>query len=249
MTTSRALTLLVGVLMHTSYAAALNLEVFPASPRYQETVTARIVRPPLDFGVIYGATTTMQGNTIVVTYYQYRELSTESRDVTLGQFPAGNYVVQLRRAGSEAVEATAEFTVAPSEVPDRVVWGGKQVPSVNFSGQWWNPAESGWGLAITQGPTNLVFAEWFVYDETGQAVWYTLSPGAWTMAETMMTYSGPLYRTRGAWWNSSATPWPETVYELVGTGELTFRDSSTGILSFVVNGVRTVKTITRLLIE
>lgn len=226
-------------------ALALSLEILPASPRYQESVVARLVRPPLDFGVIYGATVTMQGNTIAIVYYQYPELSTAGHDVTLGQLPAGTYDVTLRRNGSDAIESTARFTVAPSAVPSR--FRGALVPSVNFSGQWWAPAESGWGLAITQGPTNVLFAEWFVHDPAGVPVWYTLHPGEWTRAETFMAYTGPIYQTLAPYW---AGPYSSPMTSvLVGEGTLTFRNANSGILDFVINGVRVVKEFERLPIE
>jgi YVTN family beta-propeller protein len=47
------------------------------------------------------------------------------------------------------------------------------VPGV-LSGLWWNPAESGWGIHLTQR-RNKVFAAWFTYDPIGVPRWYVAS--------------------------------------------------------------------------
>jgi hypothetical protein len=219
------------------------LEIIPASPRYQERVTARIVRPALSFGSIYGATTAMSNNVITVTYFEQPELDTSSHDVSLGQLPAGTYTVELRRHNLEGVEATMQFTVAAAVTPNPAT----ATPSVNFTGQWWHSAEPGWGLAIEQGPTNLVFAEWFAHDATGAPVWYTLAPGGWTNAGSTMTFSGPIFRTTGSYWQTPFADPP--VNTVVGSGELNFRDSGHGTMNFVIDGVRTIKPIERLPIE
>lgn len=59
-------------------AAAQTLDVIPAAPRVQEAAVARLSRPPLAFGVIHGATTAMQGNTVVVTCFPYLAISEAS---------------------------------------------------------------------------------------------------------------------------------------------------------------------------
>src|SRR6478752_135844 len=93
--TLRKAAVLTFALGASSSAVALSLEIIPAAPRYQERVTARIVRPALSFGSIYGATTVMNNNIITVTYFEQPELATSSHDVSLGQLPAGTYTVEL----------------------------------------------------------------------------------------------------------------------------------------------------------
>jgi len=39
-------------------------------------------------------------------------------------------------------------------------------PTQNYSDLWWNPAESGWGISITQHNAT-IFAAWFVYGSSG----------------------------------------------------------------------------------
>jgi hypothetical protein len=228
-----------------SAAQATTLQLVPPAPRYQEMVVARIILDPLDFAVIYGATTEMSSNIITINYYRFPELSNASHDVMLGQLPAGEFSIQLRNAISGTIEATATFTVGPAAIPNRAQ--GSVFPSANFSGQWWSPAEPGWGLAITQGPTNVVWAEWYVYDALGRATWYTLEPGEWTLAETTSLYSGIVAKYAGSEVGTAYVGPPTRT--VVGTGELSFRDAFNGTLNFVVDGVRVIKPISRLPIE
>ena len=236
---------LLGLAVCPVLADALQLQIMPAAPRYQEPVYARLVRPPLDFGVLYGATTSMAANRITIVYYEYPELSNSSRDVLLGQLPAGEYKVDLVDARFGTVEATAQFTVADSPIPTR---GADAVPSsARFTGHWWNAFEPGWGLSIEQGPTNLLFMTWFVHDVTGNPTWYTIEPGTWNSAETFMTFEGPIYRTTGGYFAAPVAAPAQGIQ--VGTGTVSFRDAQTGTLNFVIDGVRTIKSITRLPIE
>jgi lysyl endopeptidase len=63
------------------------------------------------------------------------------------------------------------------------------VPAANYTDLWWNPAESGWGLTVTQHPNNKIFAIWYTYDprEPDSAtpgnfkpLWIVMSDGTWT---------------------------------------------------------------------
>lgn len=47
-------------------------------------------------------------------------------------------------------------------------------PLTNFTGLWWNPEESGWGLGVDhQG--DIVFSTVFTYDSSGKPTWYVMS--------------------------------------------------------------------------
>jgi Spy/CpxP family protein refolding chaperone len=41
-------------------------------------------------------------------------------------------------------------------------------PAANYTDLWWNPNESGWGITITQHPTNQIWAIWYTYDPRQQ---------------------------------------------------------------------------------
>ena len=62
-----------------------------------------------------------------------------------------------------------------------------------------------------------------------------------------MTFEGPIYRTTGGYF---AAPVAASAHGVqVGTGMVSFSDAQTGTLNFVIDGVRTIKPITRLSIE
>ena len=132
----------------------------------------------------------MEGTVISVRYQRLIELCGYDYDVELGRFPAGTYTVVVQG------QAPVQFTVGPSSSTPAAPYPGNQ-PVVDYSGMWWTPSESGWGLSISQGATNQVFAVWFVYGQSGEPTWYTLQPGSWTSSNVYSTYTGPIYKTDG----------------------------------------------------
>jgi hypothetical protein len=163
-------------------------------------------------------------------------------DVMLGRLPAGSYTVVTRtRFGTTA---TTEFTVGAGSAA--IGPGGQDVmPAVNYTDLWWNPSESGWGINIVQGPTNLIFATWFVYDREGRPTWYTLQPGRW---EGGRIYRGPIYKTSGPWLGGAFNP-SSVTETVVGTGQLYFSSFDSAYFSYAVEGITGAKTITRLPIQ
>ncbi len=115
------------------------------------------------------------------------------------------------------------------------VWGAQPdlTLATNYQDLWWaSPAgiESGWGINLTeQGAT--IFATWFTYDVSGNAVWYSA-----TMPRTLgKTFSGILYRNVGPPFN--AVPFsPAQVHGTpVGTATVSFSDGNNGAFSYQVN--------------
>jgi hypothetical protein len=122
--------------------------------------------------------------------------------------------------------------------------GGTVDGTPNYQDLWWRaPAgsESGWGVNIThQG--DILFATWFTYDASGKGMWIVMSDGQLTSPGT---YSGALYRTTGAPFNSS--PWDpaRTVLTQVGAGSFAFSGLNAGTFSYTLNGISQAKAITR----
>lgn len=114
----------------------------------------------------------------------------------------------------------------------------------NFTGLWWNQAESGWGVNFTHD-NEMIFATWFTYDGAGKPTWYTaemhrsLQPGA----GTNYTYAGTLYANTGAPYTE--VDWPEGDHKEspVGTMRVRFSDAGHGQVTFVVNGISSIKSI------
>ncbi|HEX6634075.1 MAG TPA: trypsin-like peptidase domain-containing protein, partial [Usitatibacter sp.] len=100
----------------------------------------------------------------------------------------------------------------------------------NYQGLWWNPAQSGWGLALAhQG--DVLFAVLFVYDGSGQARWLVASD---VRDDGEGGYAGTLYRTRGA--APGAGPWSPVAVSAAGTLSVRFADGENGSLSYTLDG-------------
>jgi hypothetical protein len=216
--------------------AAATLEIIPASPRYQEPVYARFNLGL--YSCTYGAQVAMSGTSITITPNVQIDLCGWPYDVELGRFPTGNYTVQLGTV-------VAQFTVGPP-MPQTSYAG--TVPAVNYSGMWWNASESGWGLSISQGPTNQLFAVWFVYNAAGAPTWYTLESGRWESTNVQTQYAGRVYRYTGPYYPIAFDP-NKVVGTAVGTGTLTFSSANAGRLEYTIEGTSGFKAMTRLPIE
>jgi len=111
--------------------------------------------------------------------------------------------------------------------------------SFNVQDLWWNPNESGWGVNIAhQG--SILFATLFVYGADGNPEWFVMSNGA---GDGTGVFTGPLYRTTGPVF--SASPWSAPTVTQVGTMTFDFSTGNSGQLTYTVDGVQVVKTITR----
>ena len=209
-------------------------DLFPAKPRYLEPVHLRILgsRP---YENLTDIQVSMEGTTIVVSVQSKicNDLCNSffPWEVELGRFPTGTYSVRIVKG--EHV-STVQFTVAPPNNPYLLL---------DYTGMWWLPSESGWGISIFRGPTNILFAVWFVYDEAGNPTWYTLQAQGGGPS-----YSGPIYRTKGPYFGGPFDPFKVEI-SVVGTGEMHFYTIDSASFSYVADGVRDVKYITRQLIE
>ncbi len=108
---------------------------------------------------------------------------------------------------------------------------------------WWNAAESGWGLSISQQYRTL-FAVWYSYREDTSPAWYVMSGGSWTSADT---YSGTLYRTgagTGPFFGGSFNPSSVTLTP-VGSLRLRFTGGSSAVMTYSVDGATGTKNIAR----
>jgi lysyl endopeptidase len=116
------------------------------------------------------------------------------------------------------------------------------LPAYDFTDLWYNAAESGWGLNLTQRPSGQVFGVWYTYAANGRPLWLVMSGGTWT---TSRTFTGKLYRSSGPGYDQPFDPARVALTE-VGTLTLNFTDANNATLGWVVDGVSGSKTITRL---
>lgn len=141
---------------------------------------------------------------------------------------------QTLRRSVTALLATASLLVSPLAMSFTVDTTGSAI-----TGLWYNANESGWGVTLTH-QYDVMFVTMFVYDNTGNPIWYVASGCAVSGAGC----SGPLYKVTGGQtatttWNGLATA------ASVGTVTLAFTDTNTGTMSYTINGANGSKAITR----
>jgi lysyl endopeptidase len=111
-----------------------------------------------------------------------------------------------------------------SAAPD---WG------TDFTDIWWNSAESGWGLTLSQHGNN-VFGVLFTYDCDGSPLFVVL-PGV--TFQSPSAFSGTLYTTSSGagWWGSPSFDPAGVTVTPVGTSSIAFNGRN-GQFSYTING-------------
>lgn len=112
----------------------------------------------------------------------------------------------------------------------------------NYTGTWYNAAESGWGLNVVhQG--DVLFPTWFTYDTDRKPLWMTVS-GAVKQADG--SYVGDVYRVKGVPFNQINGVASREVIK-VGSAKLSFANLNSLSFSYTINNLPTQsKTMTRL---
>lgn len=113
-------------------------------------------------------------------------------------------------------------------------------PLHDYSDLWWNAAESGWGLSITQH-ANAIFAAWYAYDDSGNPTWMVIPGGQWTSGST---FEGDLFSATGPDPRFGFDP-ARVATTKVGTATLSFSARDRGTLTYTANGLTGSKAITR----
>ena len=171
--------------------------IVPAQPAAQQAVDLRLT---VDSCTFNPATVQVaaSGSTLRVTQRLNNCLvpgTPKLYDVRLGNFPAGDYRVEVYGTATVA-GAPAEsigFTVSPRA--DIAVFPPPVHPLTNYSGFWFDPTQPGWGLALAQDPvSDTLFGAWFEYDGTHAPYWTTLQNGQWT---TPTSWKGSDYLSNG----------------------------------------------------
>jgi len=152
--------------------------------------------------------------------------------------PAGSLSVSFASASSASMTYTVGSQTRTVNIA-RQVFAAGATPGVDYTDLWWNPIESGWGMAITQ-QASVMFLAWYVYDSSGKPVWYVAS----NCAVSDSGCTGTLYRTTGPAFGPAFDPTKIQVFS-VGSVTLSFSDANQGTLSYTVNGVSGTKNITR----
>lgn len=162
---------------------------------------------------------------------------TPREEIDLGRLPAGNYTVTVIESANIIRDPrlpliqNAPFTVTDARVAKQSPW-----VSFDYSGLWWDPADSGSGLFIWQDAQDNTFATWFTYSADGKPSWYVFQP-TWLGATT--TRPVDLLQTDRKPGTTIPPPNP-TNNTVVGTAWLNFihykADDENGELSITFKG-------------
>lgn len=226
--------------------------VVPAAPLAFDTVSVRI---PVDSCAFMPERVVVSkvGNAIQVLLDENSACSppgpTIAQDIRIGAYPPGTYDVEAVVINNtlngpvQTVFQRLQFTVG-ARVPVRFP---RYNPLADYTGMWWTSTESGWGLSIHQSGVDTLFGTLFVYDAQNRAQWFTMQPGSWT---TTTRWEGPLYRTTGPHFAAQPFNPAQVQVQAVGTAILQFETQPggglTARLTYTVDGVVTVKTISRM---
>ena len=168
----------------------------------------------------------------------------------------GSYDASRLVAGAPVGTATLTFTGAATATLDYTINGvtGRKTiqrqpfgapdstPVATYGDLWWGgSAQNGWGVAINQQYRTL-FSVWYTYDASGRTIWYVIPGGTWTSATT---FTGTAFRTTGSAWLGVPYNPAALAAQEAGTVTLRFLDRDNAEMSYTIEGVTQVKTITR----
>ncbi len=151
----------------------------------------------------------------------------------------GSLQIDFRDSSNASMTYVLNGDTRTVSITRQTFGSGTAAPAVDYTDLWWNPTESGWGMAITHR-YDVMFLAWFVYDDSGHPVWYVASDCAVSGAGC----SGDLYRTTGP------PPGPvfdpnQVHHEIAGRVTLSFTDANNGVIDYTVDGISASKRITR----
>ena len=153
---------------------------------------------------------------------------------------AGSLQLNFTNANAGAMTYTASGQTRTVAIARQPFPQGTTPPPVDYTDLWWNPSESGWGMAITH-QFNVAFLAWYVYDAAGKPVWYV---STCTMNSAQTGCSGSLLRTTGPAFGPTFNPSQVQVFP-AGSVTLSFTGPNNATLGYAVGNVTATKIITR----
>jgi hypothetical protein len=230
-------------------ASAAAFSVVPAEPSSFDPVNLRMSVDACAF-VPSTVHVSLSANTFHVTQQPNFCLvagATEIADVRLGTLPPGEYRVELYGGPQATGTPVQALSFEVRERPEIAIFPPPPRPITDYTGVWWSPQESGWGLSLHQSATGLMFGAWFVYGTGNLPEWYTLQGGQWTSSTH---WNATLYRTTGPSFSASVFDPALVMAAPVGSAALEFKQvpGAEGLARFTytVNGATVTKTIQRM---
>lgn len=166
-------------------------------------------------------------------------------EIDLGRLPPGDYTLTVNNSANGTQPITTVISNVPFTIADARLLKTAPYVRLDYSGHWWDPNDSGWGLFIWHDARDRVLAAWFTYGADGKPIWYVFQPTWQTFAATVTT---DLLRTNRAPGATIPPPNP-TTYTTAGTASLDFTSFTTadeGKFTYTfTGGPTTVRTIQR----
>jgi hypothetical protein len=167
-------------------------------------------------------------------------------DVRLGAFPVGLYRAEVY-ASPTALVPVESLVFEVRGRPEILIFPPPPHPLADYTGIWYDPDESGWGVSFHQAPDNVTFAMLFVYTTASQPEWYSIQGGRWTSSTLWM---GTVYKTTGPALASSIFDPRLVNYTVAGTASFDFTQApgreGMARFSYTVAGVTASKPVTRI---
>jgi hypothetical protein len=250
---------LVGITMSGEASAqALNGLLFPSKPSSADSLKLSIRDRTCSGQEPYVANPyriSMSNNNVTVTLGQRTPglvglcPPPAREEIDLGRLPAGDYTLTVDEGPQTTQGSPLFISNVPFTVTDARATKAAPYVRLDYSGAWWDPNDSGWGLFIWQdarGPNDSLLAAWFSYTPDGKPMWYTFQPKWQTSTATVEASLLQASRPPGA----TSPPPGITSSVTVGTASLDFTNFSTadeGKLTYTFNnGTKLVRTIQRL---
>ena len=155
-------------------------------------------------------------------------------EIDLGRLPAGTYTLSVIEAPT-GMRPGPLIENAPFTVTDARATKVAPYVRLDYSGHWWDPNDSGWGLFIWHDARDNVLAAWFTYMPDGKPMWYVFQP-TWTTSASTVT--APLLQTSRLPGPTSPPPAP-TSYATVGSASLDFTNfgaADEGKITYTLTG-------------
>jgi hypothetical protein len=119
-----------------------------------------------------------------------------------------------------------------------------QVHAFTWTALWWNPAESGWGVTITE-QGNVIVLTFLVYGEDRLPHWYEAAAYPGSPPETgYPAWTGDMYESTGPFYGGPFNPATVTTRK-VGTVTFSPATPGTATLKYSIDGVVVTKPIER----
>jgi hypothetical protein len=145
------------------------------------------------------------------------------------------------------IPAMTKVNLSAAQIPDveaylqaplQYLWA----PGIDFSDLWWNPAEPGWGMTLTQRPNARTVGTLYVYDADRKGVWLLMTDAQWI---DPLELRGTLLRATADGFPPSGFASASLDTRAVGTFSIRFADRQRGTLSFTVDGASYLKPVER----